>query len=32
MSPPRLAGERKPSSAKIIVTKVIPKTCAPVPT
>jgi hypothetical protein len=32
MRPPRLAGERKPRTAKTIVTTVIPKSCAPVPT
>mmetsp|Transcript_39463 Transcript_39463/g.127709 ORF Transcript_39463/g.127709 Transcript_39463/m.127709 type:complete len:351 (-) Transcript_39463:161-1213(-) len=31
-SPPRLAGERKPSTAKIIVMTVMQKVCAPVPT
>mmetsp|Transcript_29154 Transcript_29154/g.91270 ORF Transcript_29154/g.91270 Transcript_29154/m.91270 type:complete len:225 (+) Transcript_29154:337-1011(+) len=31
-SPPRLAGERKPSTAKTIVMTVMQKVCAPVPT
>ena len=32
MRPPRLAGDRKPSRAKIMVTTVMPKSWTPVPT
>jgi hypothetical protein len=32
MRPPRLAGDRKPSSAKIMVMSVMPSSCTPVPT